>query len=169
MKIFLKCSILLAIVGLIYSCKNNNSVNDVVEIMHANVMKNKAEFQGQISCMELYAENRERSDSECSYNPVEIVEAGYVLLEEMRDKISESRPFIIIFLKRSDSEIISANVPQPIKQLNPNYVMIFNNYIRIELGGFENHYGYFICDEEYCSDKVKTSRKIIPGLYCYGE
>jgi hypothetical protein len=160
-------ALFLVTISLLASCKTESPPKIILE-MEASLVEQKKEFSRQIACMEWYLENNKAVNEECNFNPVEILESSRMLLKDIRNEMSERERFIILF--RVDlKKTASSEVFNPITRLNPNYIVAFRHHIRIELGGMENHFGYFVYDEGYRHENGPFAREILPGLWCYGE
>ncbi|MHC4552849.1 MAG: hypothetical protein ACYSUT_08815 [Planctomycetota bacterium] len=125
-----------------------------------------------------------QANIEGSSHEERILKAGRALLEDIRAKHSEGQVFFDMISGENQLERISThnkailrgynesiNLPEVIGNLNPKYICITQNSVRVEfVGGFDNPdvYGYFIYAEGSGPPSGSTFTEIIPGLWSYG-
>lgn len=111
------------------------------------------------------------------YDPNEIVVSGRILLNDLCNKISENGQLVMIRKSLAhDGYIIlgekpeTIQLPKPILNLNPNYIVVYRHYIRIELqGGIDRNAGFFIYEKGYSHEIETPSQEILEGIWSYGE
>lgn len=114
-----------------------------------------------------------------TYNHEEIRQSARELYKEMRPKMDSQSWYLPIhkdFDKNSEGYYYglwedkkTVTLPTAIRQINPNYIIVNTDYIRIEFGGgLAGHYGYCVYEEGKSPQRPFSRPPLIDGLWYYG-